>query len=183
MWPWFCAGFRSWFGKKKTYVTTTLNKTDSWQFQMVTVSDLQLSGMKGSLWITGFDGPWDSSPLMFATSWWRISLKLTASSHLQMDGWKASFLLGPGLFSGAFAVGYVLRSVLFRDFFGTNHPTTCKSSSCWFRITPPQGWIRRSKPFSWHPKQSPWPTMKGIPSKSLLVRLLGVCSKGVLKQP
>ena len=29
------------------------------------------------------------------------SLKLTASLHLKMDGWNVSFLLGPGLFSGA----------------------------------------------------------------------------------
>ena len=29
------------------------------------------------------------------------SLKLTASSHLKMDGWKMSFLLRPGPFSGA----------------------------------------------------------------------------------
>ena len=33
-----------------------------------------------------------------------LSLKLTASLHLKMDGWKMSFLLGFGLFSGALAV-------------------------------------------------------------------------------
>ena len=37
------------------------------------------------------------------------SLKLTASLHLKMDGWNTrytSFLLGPGLFPGAFAVSF-----------------------------------------------------------------------------
>ena len=34
-----------------------------------------------------------------------------------------------------------------------------------------------------HPRQSPWPTMKGIPSKSLLVKVArGVFQFGVLKQ-
>ena len=28
------------------------------------------------------------------------------SSHLKMDGWNPNFLLGPGLFSGAFAVSF-----------------------------------------------------------------------------
>ena len=30
----------------------------------------------------------------------------TNSSHLKMDGWNTSFLLGPGLFSGALAVSF-----------------------------------------------------------------------------
>ena len=34
------------------------------------------------------------------------SLKLTASLCLKMDGWNMSFLLGPGPFSGALAVGF-----------------------------------------------------------------------------
>ena len=39
------------------------------------------------------------------------SLKLTFS-HLKMDGWNVSFLLGCGLFSGAFAVSFREGSLL-----------------------------------------------------------------------
>ena len=37
---------------------------------------------------------------------WLFTLPETNGSHLKMDGWTASFLLGPGPFSGAFAVSF-----------------------------------------------------------------------------
>ena len=36
----------------------------------------------------------------------RYTLPETKSLPLEMDGWKMTFLLGPGLISGAFAVGF-----------------------------------------------------------------------------
>ena len=33
-----------------------------------------------------------------------VTLPETNKSHLKIDGWNTSFFLGPGLFSGAFAV-------------------------------------------------------------------------------
>ncbi len=44
----------------------------------------------------------------------RFTLPETNSSHLKMDGWNTSFLLGPGLFSGAMLV--VVESVDQADF-------------------------------------------------------------------
>ena len=35
-----------------------------------------------------------------------ITVPETNSSHLKMDGWNISFLLGPGRFSGALAVSF-----------------------------------------------------------------------------
>ena len=45
---------------------------------------------------------WGFNPKVFGEI---PSLKLTFS-HLKMDGWKINFLLGAGLFSGAFAVSF-----------------------------------------------------------------------------
>ena len=39
-----------------------------------------------------------------AGSFRKYTLPETNSSHLKMDGWKTTFLLGPGLFSGAMLV-------------------------------------------------------------------------------
>ena len=70
----------------------------------------------------------------FHRSLLKLTLPETNSSHLKMDGWNTSFLLGPSLCSGAFAVSFregifklcVLRqespTYSFCIFFGTSSP-------------------------------------------------------------
>ena len=63
------------------------------------------------------------------------TLPETNSSHLKMDSWNTtcSFLLGPGLFSGAFAVSFrECKCCLFHHGFSNGSPTL---SITWFKST------------------------------------------------
>ena len=68
-----------------------------------------------------------------------LSLKLTASLHLKMDGWNmleyTSFLLGPGLFSGAMLVSGSVSWVVFllssqlKNIYERSSDTNCSRSN------------------------------------------------------
>ena len=84
--------------------------------------------------------PWQKTPETLGI--WKIenvpfvvfglpSLKLTFS-HLKMDDWKTTFLLGSGLFSVAFAVSF--REGMF-FWFASSDPMLSTSMFCWVVTT------------------------------------------------
>ena len=111
--------------------------------------------------------------------------KLTART-LNIDGWKMSFILGPGLFSGAFAVKLQGRVLTYWDK-PINIVTGGTDSPCWLRSMmtsdPPtlkQKWhqhvVWHLGPHCWHQKKSctSWIMWKMIEQYTFFTRILSV---------
>ena len=85
-------------------------KTNGWNLKMkvwfrwVSLSKGWFSG--SMLVFRGVNICFIVKPKLDPSQWIWIALPETNSLHLKIDGWNTSFLLGPGLFSEAFAVSF-----------------------------------------------------------------------------